>query len=147
MTFNRYYSAFAAIALLLALCFAQAAVADGVRAEELFKEGNSLVEQGKYRQALAVLEQGITLDNGNYMAYINLGIAYAELEEHEKANKAFSSAVSLNPQEPAGYLNRGEVSALMDDYDNACKDWQAACRLDLCKRLDIAILKVRCEAE
>ncbi len=114
-------------------------------ADELFKKGDALLDAGKLSEAQKVLREAISIDSDHYDSYVTLGIVYAEQDMLQKALEAFTRAVELKPLETPPLLNRGEVSIMLDDYDSACKDFLAACNLGLCKRMDIAVFKNRCE--
>lgn len=59
-------------------------------------------------------------------AYVNRGLAYAEMAEFQKAEKDFSSALQVNSRNPVAYHNRGYVRAKMTRYGEAIADLDRA---------------------
>jgi tetratricopeptide (TPR) repeat protein len=117
---------------------------DTARAEKLYKKGDALLTKGKLEEARKTLEAAIKADSSHYDSYLSLGITFAELKDLKKAYETFSKAIAVIPDESVAYINRGEISALKEDFDSACKDWLKACNLDDCMRYDIEVLKNRC---
>jgi len=134
-----------ALACIIVLALVPAAYAEDTSADKLVMEGELLISKGQYTDAIKILNDALKADKDNHTVYINLGIAYAESGKLKESRAAFSEAIRVDPKEPSGYLNRGEVFIMMKNIEAACKDWQAACELEQCKRLDIAILKNRCK--
>ncbi len=133
------------LAVFLPFFAGQVFAEKGASADELFKKGDALLDAGELSEAQKTLREAISVDSGHYNSYVTLGIVYAEKDMLQKALVTFTRAAELKPLEIPPLLNRGEVSVMLDDYDSACKDFLAACRLGQCKRLDVAILKNRCE--
>ena len=78
--------------------------------------------------------------NEKYKVLYNLGVAYANHEEHEKAIKEFSAAIKLNSNCYDCFVSRGnsyeeiyELKLAMDDYDKAQKINPKNCRVYLHK--------------
>lgn len=66
------------------------------RAEDLKKEGEKLLEEGKTNEAIAKLEEASLVDPGNEAIYILLGECYLNLGDYRKAERQFRIALSLN---------------------------------------------------
>lgn len=49
------------------------------------------------------------MNQDNYMAYNNRGIAYRNNQQHEKAIIDFTRAIELSPKYANAYTNRGGV--------------------------------------
>jgi tetratricopeptide (TPR) repeat protein len=55
-------------------------------------------------------------------AYINRGIAYKMMGDHDQAIANFSKALEINPRLAAAYVNRGRAYRSKDQYDRAISD-------------------------
>ena len=66
-------------------------------AEALYGQGNFLVRQGRYHEAIPYFEKLVRLDSGHYRARLVLGQCRLELNQFGKAETAFRSAITLNP--------------------------------------------------
>jgi len=84
-------------------------VADAARAEaaRLLEKGVLRCRQGEYRKAIGILERVIELDPSVVAAYRNLGMAYVELNESEKAREYLVEAALLDPKDPWPYVVLG----------------------------------------
>jgi len=84
-------------------------VADAARTEaaRLFEKGIQRCRQGDYRKAIGILEHVIELDPSTIPAYRNLGMAYIELNEPEKAREYLVEAALLDPKDPWPYVVLG----------------------------------------
>jgi Flp pilus assembly protein TadD len=84
-------------------------VADAVRAEagRLLEKGVLRCRQGEYRKAIGILERVIELDPSVVAAYRNLGMAYVELNESDKARDYLVEAALLDPRDPWPYVVLG----------------------------------------
>ena len=108
--------------------------------------GDDAFMKGDYSAALGFFKSALDEDPKNADAHIGVAISLAELGKLEEAHARFTKSIEAMPEVTAFYINRGEVSNLMDKQDEACSDWKTACDMDECKRLDIAILKGKCDA-
>jgi len=55
-------------------------------------------------------------------AYINRGVAYAEIGKHEQAIRDYDKAIELDPEDADAYYNRGVVYYAEREYDKAWED-------------------------
>jgi tetratricopeptide (TPR) repeat protein len=63
------------------------------------------------------------------VAYVNRGVAYAEMHERQKAVADFTRAIDLSPS-PLAYNNRGRVEREQGQLDKALEDFAQALVLD-----------------
>jgi len=59
-------------------------------------------------------------------AYVGWGIAFGEAGELEQAIEKFTKAISVDPGNISGYVNRALAKSRMDDYEGAVTDFDAA---------------------
>jgi tetratricopeptide (TPR) repeat protein len=69
---------------------AQLAVLDGVDA----------YEQGAYTEAISYYDKAIELDPGLAEAYYFRGLAYGDLDEHQRAIENYTKAIQIDPPWP-----------------------------------------------
>lgn len=62
--------------------------------------------------------------------WLGKGQAFYELKQYEKAIKAFSSAIDLDPNLAKAYAKRGDAYTYLGDYPLAIKDFNKAINLD-----------------
>src|SRR2546428_450835 len=69
--------------------------------------GAAYVEQGRYAEAIKVLERSIAIRPMDY-GYTNLGNAYFFLRQYEQAARAYEQAVKLTEKDPLLWRNLGD---------------------------------------
>jgi N-acetylmuramoyl-L-alanine amidase len=74
-------------------------LASSSNAFDLALEGQDLIQQKKFPQAINVLNQAVVLDPDSDWAFGLLGRAYRELGQKAEAVAAFRNSVRLNPQD------------------------------------------------
>ena len=84
------------------------------------------VEHGADQKALAVMEENrrAAANNPEYVAF--LAVLYQRVGKHAEAVKAYTEAVTLNPQEGRWWLGMGISLEATQDWDNAEKAFQRA---------------------
>jgi tetratricopeptide (TPR) repeat protein len=86
--------------------------------EELIK-GNSLYEQGQYKEAIAVFEQ-MLLDNPDaYIINLNIGNAYFQMEEYDTALNYYQKVLDADPDNVRAKLQSGNALANQGDSEGA----------------------------
>src|SRR5207245_5142789 len=68
--------------------------ADG---EAYINAGHLLYEQGRYREAVSRLEEGLKRSPGSALGYFFLGSAYLKLDNFDIVNRNLTTACSLDP--------------------------------------------------
>ena len=96
------------------------------------KDGVTLLEEGKYEEAVEAFEKDVKKERNLDEAYRGLGIAYFELEDYEAAVEAFELALKHETEETAvfcsflgaSYLETEACEKALDAYERglACKD-------------------------
>ena len=115
---------------ILALLITVAACAwwQGMKsASDYFQEGASLVQEGKYDEAIEKYKKGLRLEPRSAVGYNYLGVAYGykyeqlrSLDWREKEIEAFKKAIELDPNFFRPYFNLGIT------YHNMGKPKEAA---------------------
>jgi len=72
------------------------------------------------------------------------GVAYAHLGQYKKAMEGFNKAISLKPDYPDAYNNRGIVYFIQNNKQQGCLDAQKACTLGNCELLKLSKTKGFC---
>ena len=67
--------------------------------------GVCLRDQGRYREALSVLEKGASCDDERTDIYNLMGFCHFKLKEHEKAIACFQKVLHLDPTSAIDYAN------------------------------------------
>jgi ribosomal protein S12 methylthiotransferase accessory factor len=92
--------------------------------------GNCLKDLEQYREAIAILEKGASLDNTRPDIHNLLGFCHFKLEEYENAVSHFSKTVELNPSSAIDYANLGVNYRRLGKNDEAIKYFELALSLD-----------------
>ena len=84
-------------------------IADAARMEaaRLLEKGVIRCRQGESQKAVGILRRVIELDPSVVAAYRNLGMAYVQLNEPEKAREYLIEAALLDPKDPWPYVTLG----------------------------------------
>jgi tetratricopeptide (TPR) repeat protein len=104
----------------------------GYTLEELYaiaQHGYALYLNGKVRDAQILFEGLVALDPRNGYYYRALGVVYHQLGDAERALRQFSHAITVDPENPAAYVNRAEVHIWRRDLPEAILDLEGAIRV------------------
>lgn len=80
---------------------------------EYMNQATALMGQEKYEAALTFLEKAEAEDRFNIDIYITKGIAYANLDEFDKARVEFEKALKVNKKEGVVYFHLGNIEMLL----------------------------------
>jgi tetratricopeptide (TPR) repeat protein len=75
----------------------------------LLGEAEAQFADGKYDEAVHLLEQALAIDHRNADAYANLGSALCRLGRFGEAEQALRAAIEIKPKHPAALLNLGTL--------------------------------------
>jgi tetratricopeptide (TPR) repeat protein len=95
------------------------ATSDKSEADRLHSKATQRAKQGDYRKAVGIWERVIELDPANIEARRNLGMAYVELLETDKAREHLIEAAALDPKDAWSYVVLGNILAKKDDLGGA----------------------------
>jgi len=97
---------------------------------ELFQKANSMVAQGRYREAVDLYLEAISIYPSFKEAYNNMGVAYTLLGDTAKAIKAFRDAIRIDSLYIDPLLNLASCYAGMGFGDSAVKYYNLVLKLD-----------------
>ena len=95
------------IVLVLSATASLVGCGDSVGADERYRLGAKLQEQGKFEAAIKEYDKALALDDGNVDAYHSRGEAYLNLNQAQRAIENFDQVIQLDPQIAEAYYNRG----------------------------------------
>ncbi|NLS91140.1 MAG: tetratricopeptide repeat protein [Planctomycetaceae bacterium] len=96
----------------------------------LIRKGARLREQGKLDEAIAVLDQAISLNPQLAEAYAHRCACYSDREEYAKAIEDADRAIALDPKIAWVYRARALAWYCLDELDSALADMDEALRLE-----------------
>jgi tetratricopeptide (TPR) repeat protein len=99
-------------------------------AQQLYQQGVSKYEVGKFQAAVEDFTQAIELYPQNALAYNRRGDAFYRLGDYQKAQADSSQAILLNPQDANAYYDRGFSLYELGKYKEAIADYTQAIKLD-----------------
>ncbi len=91
-----------------------------------FIRGRDLVQQGGMEMASEALSSAISKFERNALAYERRGYVNYKLKNFKDALYDFSKSIGINPNNPEPYYGCGKVKMIMNDWDNAILDFDAA---------------------
>jgi len=99
-------------------------------AESIKNEGNRLMKDGKYNEALLQYNRAITFDPKNPIYYCNRAAAYIRLGENDRAVTDCKSALVYNPSYSKAYGRLGIAYSNLGKYDEAQQAYSKAIELE-----------------
>jgi len=99
--------------------------------DNYFVQGVEFIELGDYPQAIGALTKALRLSLGDLSEILLYrGIAYAFLEDYQRALADFNEALVQNAYNADVYNERGSIWRLHHEYEHAIIDYNAAIRID-----------------
>src|SRR3990170_856535 len=86
-----------------------------------FTAARRLFAEKRYEEALKELQELLTLDPENHVAYYAMGMALKELERFKEAVEAFKKATGLRPGDANPYAQMGFIMVRVGDYEEGVK--------------------------
>ncbi|KAM7350955.1 small glutamine-rich tetratricopeptide containing protein [Cochliomyia hominivorax] len=99
-------------------------------AETIKNEGNRLMKDGKYNEALLQYNRAITYDPKNPIFYCNRAAAYIRLGDNERAIIDCKSALVYNPNYGKAYGRLGIAYSNLGKYEEARQAYAKAIELE-----------------
>lgn len=100
-----------------------------VESKKLFCDGRVLIDDGKTKEAIPVLQRAITLDPKAAYAFNALGVAYRQERDAAKAVEAFTQAAQLAPNWALPRFQLGAQYYNQKDLDRAAGEFKTAVAL------------------
>jgi len=100
--------------------------------KEYFEQGNTLYNQGQYKEAAAAFQQALPLakDKNLPVVLARLADSYSKAKENDQAIATYQKALQLTPDDAALHNNLGSVYASTGKMDEAQAQFQKAAELD-----------------
>ncbi|XP_055838204.1 small glutamine-rich tetratricopeptide repeat-containing protein beta [Episyrphus balteatus] len=99
-------------------------------AEQIKNEGNRLMKEGKYHEALIQYNRALTFDPKNPIFYCNRAAASIRLGENERAVRDCKSALVYNPSYGKAYGRMGIAYSNLGKFDDAQAAYSKAIELE-----------------
>lgn len=88
-------------------------------AKEYFADAERLEEQGKYKDAIQVLDKAILKDQKFLGAYINRGADKSALKDYKGAIEDYLQVATLDPKNTLAFFNIGNNYQRLNDFNSA----------------------------
>ncbi|HTY48692.1 MAG TPA: tetratricopeptide repeat-containing glycosyltransferase family protein [Steroidobacteraceae bacterium] len=99
-------------------------------ADEHLRQGIGLLQQGRWAEALTVLEAGLELDAGQALVHLGRGTALLELGRPEEALAGYDRAIDLAPGRADSWMARGRALKELGQREAALRSYDRAIALD-----------------
>ena len=91
-------------------------------ADNFFLKGNVQLTRKNYEEAIRYYQESIAKNPEFSDAFLNLGLAYLQLDQLDKAMEALSRAIEIDPELFPAYLARAETATRQGQWNVAEKD-------------------------
>lgn len=89
-------------------------------------EAEKLEQEGKYAEAITLLDKAIEKKPDNIYALINRGVDKSILENYNGAIEDYTRIIEIDPDNTLAFLNRGKNKKRLEDYQGAIEDFEKA---------------------
>ncbi|XP_032228420.1 small glutamine-rich tetratricopeptide repeat-containing protein alpha [Nematostella vectensis] len=103
---------------------------DRQKAEELKNEGNQLMKEEKFQEAINSYSRAIELDNTNSVYPCNRAAAYSKLGEHQKAIEDCQRAIKLDPRYGKAFGRMGLSYQSINNLEKAKESYIKAIEME-----------------
>lgn len=117
------------ILLLLVLC-TMPVMAYSAEAADRYVQGNALLKNKNYTQAIGTFEEAITLAPDYFEAWNGKADALNREQRFSEALVASDKALALNPEYVQGWINRGYILYNLGRTDDELKAYEKAISID-----------------
>lgn len=100
-------------------------------AEDCYNEGNSLLDQGSYMEAISTYKRVLEIDPSYTDVYVNSGLALTILEEYQKAEEILQKGKEIDPQHSLAEYSQIDMSALHVVFEKAVEKFNKSIEMDL----------------
>ena len=123
LNFNRMKLTFVLTALLLATNVFVQGQSKNEKAVHFFEQGEKLLSEGNYPEALKQFNHCLQENPGYSEAYLNRAYAKQQLHDNEGANIDLSIYLEQNPDQPEALFNRATLRYQLGKYTQAQEDF------------------------
>lgn len=94
--------------------------------EGYHKEANKIEQEGKFKEAILLLDKVVEKDPNNIKALLDRAVDKSTIEDYKGAITDYSLVIELDPDNGLAYLNRGKNKKRLEDYRGAIADFDKA---------------------
>lgn len=98
--------------------------------EVLVTQGTKLADQGKFPEAIRLLERAVRTDKSHPEAVNHLARIYAQTGEYERSRRAFRLLAKIKPKDPEAHVMHAAAALKCDRLEDARHSLVAAIKLD-----------------
>lgn len=111
------------IIFILILLFATLSIKSQSSSEKLIREGVSLHDKGRYKEAISSYEEALKVNPSSMSAVYEMSLSYLKLNNYERAVSLSSKVINANfqPLLMDAYIVKGTALANMDKMSDAIK--------------------------
>lgn len=103
---------------------------DKQQADSFKAQGNEVMKQEKFDEAVKYYSKAIELDGQNAVYYCNRAAAYSKMESHKEALDDCEHALEIDPQYSKAYGRKGLAHTALNQHIEARQCYQKALMLD-----------------
>ena len=96
----------------------------------LIVEGDRLLKENKYEDAIRYFKEVLKLNSKNEMAQGRIGEILHALGQYEEAISSFDKILKANPTNAAAWIKEGEIFSNFERYDDAIKCFDKALEIN-----------------
>ncbi len=94
------------------------------------ENARQLMLEGKFEEAIPILNTAIKKNSSSHEAYNLRGAAYLELDRFEKAKEDLDKAIKLHKKDYRYFYNRAKAKKTLKEYEAAVEDYNRAIALN-----------------
>ncbi len=105
-------------------------LAKAIRVRKTFQQGNQLLQQKSFAEAIAKYNKLLTIDSNYFQAWTNRGHALAGMQKYEEMRESCSAATIINPAAIYAWNCQGEALHNLERYEEAIVAFDRAIAID-----------------
>lgn len=121
---------FTTLPLFLGVILLAPKVWNGIKALNFYNQGNTLINEGKYEEAIDAFDQAVKVKPDFVQAWTNRGFAQGKLGRHLEKFSSCAQATSYQPNFAEGWNCRGLARSDLKQYEEAIKEFNQALAID-----------------
>jgi len=113
------------------IAYKKAIEIDPKNSRACYNVGNLLaINLGKYSEAIEYFDKATEIEPNFYIAWMDKGSAYGDLEKHDEAIKCFDKAISINSNDPTAWSNKGSAFCNIGRWKDGLEAYYHSLRLN-----------------